>query len=139
MDKNLIDFLLQSQLYDDIDSSQIYSNVPDSDFVRLLEEYYSYSSEVDAQAKYFLEDDGFLNLYMTDINDSSFYYKALLSIDNIIINDEIIECYYQAKRTDIDETMSNMLWKKDSNIIPKLKSQVANFINFIRKTKILLL
>ncbi|ECK5368921.1 hypothetical protein D2K50_20520, partial [Salmonella enterica subsp. enterica serovar Muenster] len=96
MDKNLIDFLLQSQLYDDIDSSQIYSNVPDSDFVRLLEEYYSYSSEVDAQAKYFLEDDGFLNLYMTDINDSSFYYKALLSIDNIIINDEIIECYYQA-------------------------------------------
>ncbi|WP_170909562.1 hypothetical protein, partial [Salmonella enterica] len=103
--------------------------------VRLLEEYYSYSSEVDAQAKYFLEDDGFLNLYMTDINDSSFYYKALLSIDNIIINDEIIECYYQAKRTDIDETMSNMLWKKDSNIIPKLKSQVANFINFIRKNK----
>ncbi|EIN7112331.1 hypothetical protein LPS28_004639, partial [Salmonella enterica subsp. enterica serovar Muenster] len=60
---------------------------------------------------------------------------ALLSIDNIIINDEIIECYYQAKRTDIDETMSNMLWKKDSNIIPKLKSQVANFINFIRKNK----
>ena len=36
MDKNLIDFLLQSQLYDDIDSSQVYSNVPDSDFVRLL-------------------------------------------------------------------------------------------------------
>lgn len=135
MDKNLIDFLLQSQLYDDTDFSQEYSNVSDSNFVRLLEEYYSYSSELDAQAKYFLEEDGFLNLYMSDMKDSSFYYKALLSIDNIIINDEIIECYYQAKRTSMDEAMSNMLWEKDSNIIPKLKSQVSNFIGFIKENK----
>lgn len=135
MNKNLIDFLLQSQLYDDTDSSQKYSNVSDSDFVSLLDEYYSYSSEVDAQAKYFLEGDGFLNLYVTDINDSSFYYKALLSVDNIIINDEIIECYYQAKHMDMDEVMNNMLWEKDSNIIPKLKHQVSNFISFIKENK----
>jgi hypothetical protein len=112
-----------------------YKNIKDDEFVDLLNNYMNYSETLENEAREFLMARDFLNLYTPQFADADYYYRALLSIDNIIINDEIIECVYQANQSSIETVMTEMLWDKNIEKIPRVKIKVAEFIRFIKKNK----
>lgn len=124
---NPVDILIDTELYDEYHVSSKYSNLKDDFFWELLKAYQEHVSKFIVQ-NYFKDIDSSLNLYLPNRENVHFFYKSLLSMDTVIVNDEIIEALFYLN----DYTISTRIIKPKSDPFVTTKENVAKFISFIK-------
>lgn len=135
MDYNIIDILMDSELFDDVLFYNNYVGIRDDDFVDLLIAYNEKANKLLFQATVdYLCHSSPLNVYLPSRNYSSYYSKALLSMDSVIINDEIIDALAYIQ----DYEVNNKIIYMPDNPITHAKIIVSDFIKYISKNRLLI-
>lgn len=124
---NPVDILLDTELYDDIHVSSKYANLKDDAFWGLLKVYQETVSKLMARNECRNINSSF-DLYLPDRRDIHFFYKGLLSMDSVIVNDEIIEMLFYLN----DFSVSTKIIKPVNDPFITAKESVAKFIRFIK-------
>lgn len=132
MKYNIIDILIDSELFDDVHIFNNYSEIPESHFFELLEEYSRKSNaHLQESAVEYLQFQSPLNIYLPERLHTDYFTKALLSMDSVVIDDEIIDALVYLQDFDI----SNQIIKSSKNPINHAKSMTSSFIKYIKKNQ----
>ncbi|MGA4652831.1 hypothetical protein [Enterobacter hormaechei] len=131
---NAIELLIDTELYDDFNVSVDYRNLPDDIFFEQLKAYCRKAEFLLSRDIGLMEWESPFNLYLPNRNNTDYFYKSLLSMDSIIINDDIFECFVYLKDYDYSRRIVNAT----VNPFERTKSKVSSFICFLKKNKALL-
>ncbi|MBU3892805.1 hypothetical protein KH388_08790 [Serratia rubidaea] len=131
MECNIIDILLDTELYDDINVSINYKGIKDDLFYEYLKRYHdNFLKYVEPSIFRTLGLVSPLNIYMPNNKDIEYFRKSLLTMDVIILDDEIINSYILLKDADVSNAIIQS--SNSRSLTDIAKNNVANFMRFIK-------
>lgn len=130
---NAIEILIDTELFDDHNVSSNYSNLKDEVFFEQLKTYCDKAELLLCGDVSFISQESPFNLYLPNRNNTNYFYKSLLSMDAIIISDDIFEAFVYLN----DFEYSRRIVNATRNPFETAKAKVSSFISFLKANRLL--